>query len=135
MASGANSVADEILSTANAFRIQQLCPSVGEACGVGNFASNLELAMHGIGVDLRTTTSHVDTRIGDLLIQHEFGLFDTLALKATFILAERYIEAPVKRIFNRPIASLNFPKIGRHWVTLCHDNHDRRIDHETTSNI
>jgi len=26
---------------------------------------------------------------------------------------------------------LNIPKIGRQWVTLCHDNRDRRIDHET----
>ena len=23
---------------------------------------------------------------------------------------------------------MNIPKIGRQWVTLCHDNHDRRID-------
>ncbi len=62
-------------------RIQQLCPSIGEACGVGNFASNLETAIRAIGVDLRSTSSLIDTRIGDLLVQHEFGLFDTWVLK------------------------------------------------------
>jgi len=33
------------------------------------------------------------------------------------------------------ISALNIPKIGRQWVTLCHDNHDRRIGRERTSNF
>lgn len=56
---------------------QQLCPSAGKACGVGNFANNLASAMRDAGIDVRTLTSPHELTRGDLLIQHEFALYDS----------------------------------------------------------
>jgi hypothetical protein len=77
----ASSVTDPVRAFPATLRIQQLCPSVGKACGVGNFSSNLEIAMRDIGVDVRTISSLKDITTGDLLIQHEFALFNSWSLK------------------------------------------------------
>jgi hypothetical protein len=55
---------------------------VGTACGVANFASNLAAALAQRGLEVRTV-AHFETTAADVvLVQHEFGLFDTAALKS-----------------------------------------------------
>ncbi|MDZ4847681.1 MAG: hypothetical protein SGI77_00160 [Pirellulaceae bacterium] len=67
--------------SAEVIRIQQLCSSIETRCGVSNFSENLEFALRETGVDVRTISSLKDIRPGDLLIQHEFALYDSQKLK------------------------------------------------------
>ena len=63
-------------------RVLQICPSVGTACGVANFAVNLAAALSKQGFDVRTAARFRATDADVVLVQHEFGLFDTAALRS-----------------------------------------------------
>ncbi|MBN8625806.1 MAG: hypothetical protein J0M17_09980 [Planctomycetes bacterium] len=59
----------------------QVCPSLHRACGVGNFARNCAAALADYGVDVTTATDFPEDLDADLLIQHEYALFDGVYLK------------------------------------------------------
>jgi hypothetical protein len=61
-------------------KLLQVCPSLGTACGVANFAGNLASALGTFDFDVQTVTDLDDTDVDLVLIQHEFGLFDTRKL-------------------------------------------------------
>jgi len=60
----------------------QVCPSVQRACGVGNFARNCAEALADYGVRVTTAAEVPDDLDADLLIQHEYALFDGPRLRA-----------------------------------------------------
>jgi hypothetical protein len=63
-------------------RVLQICPSVGTACGVANFAANLAAALGKQGFEVHTVAHFRATDADVVLVQHEFGLFDTAALRS-----------------------------------------------------
>lgn len=94
--------------------IEQLCPSVGQACGVGNFAQNMEQALRDTGVNVRTVTSFLDVVPGDLLVQHEFALYQTPQLKS--LLAAHQGR---RFLFAHSPGSDNFAEYVDGFITLC----------------
>lgn len=61
--------------------VAQLCPSIGRACGVGNFANNLKQALVGRGVQIATHERLPSASNDVLLVQHEFALFRSHELR------------------------------------------------------
>lgn len=62
-------------------KILQVCPSMGTACGVANFATNFAHALAGQGFEVSTVRRLQPTDAHLVLIQHEFGLFDNQLLQ------------------------------------------------------
>jgi hypothetical protein len=62
-------------------RISQICPSAGAACGVGNFAANLAAYLPAIGCTVQTGRQIEQDNADLLLVQHEYGLYDTASLR------------------------------------------------------
>jgi hypothetical protein len=65
---------------ARQFTIQQLCPSADKACGIAVFAQSLEEAFLRNGVLVKTVASYDAICPGVLLVQHEFGIFNSATL-------------------------------------------------------
>ena len=63
-------------------KLVQVCPSIHLECGVGNFARNCAAALTSYGADVMTVTEIPADVTADLLIQHEYALFDAHALRA-----------------------------------------------------
>lgn len=67
---------------AAAITLVQVCPSIHRECGVGNFARNCAAALADVGVDVSTVADFPDDLQADLLIQHEYALFNADLLRA-----------------------------------------------------
>lgn len=96
-------------------KLVQVCPSIHLECGVGNFARNCDAALAKSGIDVTTLTEIPADVTTDLLIQHEYALFDTPALRSR--LAQH--RGRVFFFAHCPGADLVFGKHVDAFVTLC----------------
>jgi hypothetical protein len=88
-------------------RLLQVCPSLGKACGVANFAENFAAGLERRGWSVETEREPVATTADIVLIQHEFGLFDRAEVEA---LCRRYTQ-PKLLFAHSPGAELFAPLV------------------------